>query len=240
MAFYPFIDGINPTTADASAATFDLDVIYTAFTTLPTGTVSVQANGVTIHTEAVIPGGTHSHIQTITTGFPSAPPAGAYTITVLYSGDANYPPSSSSNSITFTVTGGSGGDPGGGGDGNPVISPTNTGTQARAVVQYRETGSFAGRTREQIENGDLVTAIFQVTSIQMQASGSDRYDANTVAVLIGTVAGETVRQVLAVSLSGGGIASITGFDPTTQWDSAPTLSITRWDGSGSGATFLGY
>ena len=207
----------TPTTASFNAV---LTFVYTG-TPTPTGTITLTIDGVGGGSIAVALSG--SNQQSIGVGLNNPAFVGNHTVTAHYSGDSNWSPANSAQA-TFTVTG---------------IDPP-MGSQALARPQYVAAASSGTLTRTQIENGEMMAQVYLVSGMAILASGSGRYDSNTVATLTGTVAGAAVRETLTVSVDdSGGISSLTGFDNTAQWDAPPLLTISRWDGSGSSANYLG-
>ena len=180
----------------------------------PTGNLIVSVNAENVGSPVPITGSS----QTISVTLPSSAP-GTYNVELIYNGDANWTAGVMSNIVAYTLTA-------------PRLQAV-----ARPVA-----AAIAGTalTRTQIENGQLPPVTYPVSAIVIQAAGT-LYDANSVATLTGTVAGAATRQTLTIALNAGGcITALTGFDPTTQWDAPPALTITRWDGAGSSANFLGY
>lgn len=210
---------IDPTSAAPTAASFSATVTFLFTGPAPTGTLTAYVNGSAVTTPTPITDTSQTFGIALTN--PSAP--GPYAVKVVYSGDTNWPGPVDSNTETFTVTGS-----------GEVVAQAS----ARALCSFTV---GADPSRVDRENGVLAAEGYTVTGISMTESGGGQYDAFTVAKLVGKVGGAFTAQSLTVTLDdSGGIASLAGYTSGTIWDAVPRVVITRWDGSGPTANFLGY
>lgn len=216
---------VSPSSVPQDSAAITISWDLEGYGSVTGGTLQAQLDGANV--------GLPSNLmpsKTFTVALPNTTSVGTHAIVVQFSGDPSHSVSpATSNSVTVAVTSSGGG--GGGG--------SSTGAQAvvRAVCTSADGTAL---TRTQIENGDLPDRAYQVSSLNVIASGSG-YDSYSTGTVTGTVAGAATRQTLTLMLDdNGGVASTSGFDTATEWDAPPRVTLTRWDGAGSGANFLGY
>jgi hypothetical protein len=216
---------ISPSSAPQDSAVFAITWDLEDYGSVTGGTLQAQLDGANVG----LP--TNFGInKTFSVALPNTTSVGSHAIVVQFSGDPSFGVSpATSNSVSITVTSGGGG--GGGG--------SSTGPQALVRVVC---SSAAGTvlTRTQIENGELPDRAYQVSSLTIDAAGGG-YDGFSKGTLTGTVGGTATRQDLTLTVDGdGAVTAVSGYDSSTLWDAPPRVTLTRWDGSGSGANFLGY